>query len=105
VIINTQTELTDLLQRVGHRPPKQGSKWICATCPPGKSPALTVTGEVWHCHRCQRGGDVRALRKELGITQAWTKEERSNFGKRKQEARRKALAFLLRFKQFRRGKI
>src|SRR5688572_17467598 len=61
------TELLDLLQQAGHRPPKHGSKWICASCPPGKIPALKVDAEVYYCHRCQVGGNVITLRRELGL--------------------------------------
>lgn len=61
------TELENLLYRAGHRPPKHGKAWICAECPRGKAPAMKVDGEVYYCHRCQRGGNIVTLKRELGI--------------------------------------
>lgn len=59
--------LSDLLQQAGHRPPKHGTKWTCANCPPGKPPALKVDDDVYFCHRCQVGGNLVTLKRELGI--------------------------------------
>ena len=61
------SELEELLYRVGHRPAKHGKSWACAECPSGKTPALKVDAEVWFCHRCQKGGNVVMLRRELRI--------------------------------------
>lgn len=63
------TELLELLEKVGCRPAKHGTKWVCASCPPGKPPALKIgpDPEVYFCHRCQRGGNVITLRRELGL--------------------------------------
>lgn len=61
------TELIEVLHKAGHRPAKHGSKWICAKCPPGKSPALKVDGDVFYCHRCGRGGNLITLKREIGV--------------------------------------
>jgi hypothetical protein len=62
------TEFEILLERAGHRPAKHGAKWICADCPQGKTPALSVDlqEEVFFCWRCRKGGNLITLKWALG---------------------------------------
>jgi hypothetical protein len=98
--------LSDLLWRAGHRPAPSGKRWICANCPPRKTPALSVDDEVYFCHRCHVGGNAVTLKKELGILQdsQWSRADRRAYAQRKELAARKAREFLRDFRDFRHGK-
>jgi hypothetical protein len=97
----------ELLRLAGHRPPKAGSKWICASCPTGKSPTLSVGDDVYFCHRCRVGGNRITLSKELGLFQErhWTMEERRQYAKRRKRVESETLAFLTWLRRFRNEQI
>ena len=84
--------LIGLLERAGHKPAKHGRRWICASCPPGKEPTLSVDGEVFHCFRCGLSGNLQSLRKELGLTQIshWTLEQRRAYAVEASRIRKEA---------------
>ena len=99
--------LHELLQRAGHRKARFGHKWICAGCPPGKSPAMSVTGDVFFCHRCRTGGNRITLARNLGLfqTQNWTPKERREFAKRREQIERETTRFLTWLTSFRAKQI
>jgi hypothetical protein len=69
----------DLLERVGHRPSKVGTRWTCAHCPHRKPPAMPVdlVKEVFFCHRYGVRGNAASLKRKLGLLeeQHWTRED------------------------------
>lgn len=57
----------ELLERAGARPARHGKKLHCPHCPENSSPALSVDGEVFYCHRCNWKGNKKTLERGLGV--------------------------------------
>jgi hypothetical protein len=78
---DVRPSFTELLHVAGHRPAKFGHKWICANCPPGKCPAMSVGDGVFFCHRCQIGGNLITLLRELGCyhRRRFSKQQRRRY--------------------------
>jgi hypothetical protein len=101
--VGVAPSIGELLHMAGHRPARAGRKWICASCPPGKSAAMSVTDEVFFCHRCGVGGNRITLSKDLGLFQKqnWTPKERRQYAKRCEQIERETTRFLTWLTSFR----
>jgi hypothetical protein len=55
-----------ILQTAGFR--VLGTRADCPFCEGHRKLTVAVHGELFYCHRCQRGGSVRQLAREQGLT-------------------------------------
>jgi hypothetical protein len=56
----------DILERAGFRD-FRGNRATCPHCEGRRRHTVSVRGELFYCHRCQRGGNVRRLARQQGL--------------------------------------
>ena len=63
--VNT-ISFTDLLERAGYR--VHGNRADCPQCSGHSRLTVAIRGEVYYCHRCKIGGNVRTIARRHGLS-------------------------------------
>jgi len=56
----------DILERAGYRD-FRGNRASCPHCEGRRRHTVSIRGELYYCHRCQQGGNVRTLARRQGL--------------------------------------
>jgi len=68
-----------ILERAGFE--IRGRRASCAYCPGHRKLTVSIRGELWFCHRCHKGGNVRSLAHEHGISLPARRIRKADFNK------------------------
>ena len=71
----------DVLRHAGYE--IRGRRAICPLCPGRRNLTVSIKGYLYYCHRCQRGGNVRALATGQGVALPALKIKKADIPKKR----------------------